>query len=286
MQIRYYAATRQFDRANNEDFFFADEKDGLYIVADGMGGALGGEVASKFVPLLAGRIIKIFGSVVATGDEDSILHDEKIYCYDYQNALRHTYLETHEELRAAGLKSTDLKLMDMGTTIVVLLFRDDRIYMMNVGDCRCYLLGDGKLRQITRDQSLVQQMVREGKITADEAHVHPKRSKITRWVGGDKFSGMADTYVIPYYVNDRFILCTDGITKMLDDERIEELAKEKDIKDGVDNMLQAIEIRSGKKRDNATAMIVEVAGEVGSAFDKANLEKTVKVKLREIEEEG
>jgi protein phosphatase len=183
MQIRYHAETKQFDRDNNEDFFFADEKNGLYIVADGMGGAAGGEVASKFVPLLAGRIIKNLGAVVARGDEDSILYDEKVFCYDHQNALRHAYLETHDQLRVMGLKNVDL--MNMGCAIVMLFFRNERVYIMNGGDCRCYLLGDRKLRQITRDHSFMEHLIRSGELTEEEARRHPKRGRLTRWVGGD-----------------------------------------------------------------------------------------------------
>ena len=289
MRIRYYAATEQMDRPNNEDFFLTDEKNHLYIVADGMGGTEGGEHASKFATLLAKKILKSLNTLAKKSPDETITPDEKMLVCDYENTLRHAFFEAHEETRKEGKK---LSLTEMGCTIVLLLFRENRLFIMNAGDCRCYLHSEGKLRQITRDHSGVAKMVREKEITPEEAKKN-RSGGVNRWVGGTRFSGGADTFVAPYYLNDRFIMCTDGVTKILTDEEIESFAKD-DIKKGVSGILKAIKdfpveinpiTKKKRAKDNATVMIVEVA-ERSDAKDKAKaLEKTARIKIEDVEED-
>jgi protein phosphatase len=276
MQIRNYAATEQMDRPNNEDFYYADEKNRLYIVADGMGGTEGGEIASKFAALLAKKIVAILGSLSKKDADETISPDEKMLVYDYEKVLRHAFFEAHERTRKEGAKQS---LEDMGCTIVLLLFREDRVFIMNAGDCRCYLYNEGKLKQITRDHSPVARKLREGKITPEEAQMS-RSGSVSRWIGGHKFSGGADTYMMPYYINDRFIICTDGVSKILTYEDIESAAKKDDIKEGVSSIIKAVKDSKEKRaKDNATVMIVEVA-EVSASGEKTNIfEKTARIRI-------
>lgn len=252
--IRYYAATEQLERKDNQDFYFADERSRLYLVADGMGGLEGGAIASRFASHLAQRLIDAV--------DDTLSHNPRND--DYEKILQAAVKEIHDNIVA----ETDRLAFDrMGCTLVLILFRGSKCYVLNAGDSPCYLYNEETLRQITRSHSKVDQMLREGEITKEEAKVHPKRNVVTRCLGGKKDLAFADIHVLPYYKNDRFFMCTDGVTKILSDQQIESFLKIKSPKEAIDQMMETIKVaphelhpetQKPRSKDNATAMIVDV----------------------------
>jgi protein phosphatase len=181
-------------RPDNEDSFLAEDEDGLYAVADGMGGHRAGEVAS------------------ATAIE----------------TLKAAYLGGHhldEAVEAANAAvfakaADDDALRGMGTTLTAIALEGDSTALLgHVGDSRAYLLRDGALTQVTDDHSLVEQLVREGRLSPEEAHHHPQRAIITRALGVDA-QVEVDTYRVDLRPGDRLLICSDGLTNMLPDDTI------------------------------------------------------------------
>ncbi|MFH1653214.1 MAG: protein phosphatase 2C domain-containing protein [Pseudomonadota bacterium] len=266
-KIRSYAATEQLERKENQDYYFSDGKSKLYLVADGMGGFEGGAYASKFTSELASKLIETIDSLSSqhSGHDDTFVPETFEATADYETILQTLIREIHDRI----ISETDrLAFEKMGCTLVLVLFRNSKAYVLNVGDSPCYLYSEQTLRQITRSHSKVDQMVRDGEITKEEAKIHPKRNVVTRCIGGAKEKAVADIHIMPYYENDRFFLCTDGVTKVLTDEQIESFLKYKDPKEAIDLMMGTIKdapptrsSTSGKiiAKDNATAMIVDVA---------------------------
>ena len=181
-------------REGNEDAYLVDDATGLVAVADGMGGHRAGEVASA-TALEALRAAITHGRPLRESMQDA---NEAVF----------TKSLTDEELRGMGTTLTAATLVTGGTVLVG-----------HVGDSRAYLLHDGELRQVTVDHSLVEELVREGRLTADEAAVHPQRSIITRALGVDA-SVEVDVYPVELAPGDRLLLCSDGLTGMVQAETI------------------------------------------------------------------
>lgn len=264
--INCFAATEKMGRKDNQDFFLPDGKNHLYIVADGMGGYKGGAVASKFAGFMAKNIVKTINSLASKQPDETIMPEGEDL--NYEDVLKHIFLEAHNETMAKGI---DDNAEGMGCTIVLLLFREERLYILNAGDCRCYRYSEETLCQLTRDHSKVEDLLRNKKISKEEARTHENRNLVKRWIGGSRFSGMPDTCSIPYYINDRFILCTDGITKVLGDAGIENFAKLENIKDAANGIISAVqtapeEIVPGTQtiriKDNATVMVLDVVSKI------------------------
>ena len=178
-------------REGNEDAYMI--RDPLFAVADGMGGHQGGEVASN---LALERLER------AT-DGDSDLADV------VREANRAVFEQAAQDPGLAG----------MGTTLTAVRVQDERLHLAHVGDSRMYLLRDGRLERITRDHTVVEQMVDQGRMTAEDAKIHPQRSILTRALGVDEDIQVdeADVDVRP---GDRVLLCSDGLTGMVDEDRI------------------------------------------------------------------
>ncbi|MBU3701028.1 MAG: Stp1/IreP family PP2C-type Ser/Thr phosphatase, partial [Acidimicrobiia bacterium] len=184
-------------RKGNEDAYLA--VDGLFAVADGMGGHQAGEVASR---LALESLQSWFGSAGT---------DVLVAAVERANA------DVVE--RSLG----DPELAGMGTTLVAMALVDaggrDAIGVVNVGDSRLYLLSDGVLTQITEDHSLVATMVRQGRLTEAEAAVHPQRNILTRALGIDG-TVLVDSWEVLPVVGDRYLVCSDGLFNEVDDNRI------------------------------------------------------------------
>ena len=176
-------------RRHNEDAYVCEPP--LFAVADGMGGAQAGELASN----LAAAALRDEGS--RGGGEERV--DELI-----QEANRRVYERQTQDSSATG----------MGTTMTVALVEDG-----HVGDSRAYLIRDRRLEQLTEDHSLVAELVRSGKLSPEEAEGHPQRSVITRALGTDPDVDV-DTFSVETKPGDLFLLCSDGLTAMVDDETI------------------------------------------------------------------
>lgn len=189
-------------RENNEDSLavFAPE---IYMVADGMGGRVGGEVAS-------GLAVK---TVQARLAEPSICEA------DLQQAI----LAANEAILAMAQMQREYD--GMGTTITLLHIEAGMAYWANVGDSRLYLFRDEALRQVTRDHSLVEDLVEKGSITREEARIHPQRNIITRAVGIDQDLAV-DTGTLPLCHGDSLLLCSDGLTSAVTDEEIQQVLTE------------------------------------------------------------
>ena len=222
-------------RRRNEDAYVCEPP--LFAIADGMGGAQAGEVASR----LAAAALK--ESRADAGGEHRI--------YDLiQEANRRVYARS----------STDPKTSGMGTTITVALVENGNVAFGHVGDSRAYLIRDGHMEQVTEDHSLVNELMKSGKLSREEAETHPQRSVITRALGTDPDVD-ADTFTIEAKVGDVFLLCSDGLTDMVDSETIGPAIADsrKDLSSAA-NELVAIANRNGG-RDNISVVLVRVAAE-------------------------
>jgi len=188
-------------RPVNEDALLVDKKINLFIVADGMGGHEAGDVASKMLIKEAKSFLKgkINNDIPAA--EISMLLEEAI-----QNASQKIY--TYSKNRESG--------RIMGTTAVLMAFADDRYFISWVGDSRAYLIRDGHMERLTRDHSYVQQLVDSGEISEKEARVHPRRNMVNRAAGVEQEIEV-ETVRGQSMVGDVFLLCTDGLTGLLED---------------------------------------------------------------------
>ncbi len=230
-------------RSNNEDSFFLTlEKinflDNLFIVADGMGGHSAGEVASQ-------EAIKKF--IDFTLERDVVGNDFETFL---KKSTEHANYQTYiKSVKMLGLKG-------MGTTITAVSINENRAYVAHVGDSRLYLFRNKNLKQITVDHTFIQEMVLSGKMTEDEAKSHPSRNMITRAVGiGANVD--VDTFDFEVQKGDILLICSDGLTGMVENERISEILGTDDIiYDKTDKLVQQALDNGGE--DNVTAILVEV----------------------------
>src|SRR5213596_2006865 len=188
-------------RRRNEDAYVVAPP--LFAVADGMGGAQAGEVASR----LAAAALKDVDSQGLSG-RDRVIS-----------------LIAEANRRVYERSSTDPSASGMGTTMTVALVEGDVVTIGHVGDSRAYLVRDGRMEQLTEDHSLVAELVRSGKLSPEEAEAHPQRSVITRALGTDPDVDV-DTFSIETNAGDLFLLCSDGLTDMVAEDRIFELVDE------------------------------------------------------------
>jgi PPM family protein phosphatase len=225
-------------RRRNEDAWVCDPP--LFAVADGMGGARGGEIASRVAATALGEDVDGDGEarVVAL----------------IQEANRQVYDRAHEDSDASG----------MGTTITVALFGDGIVSIGHVGDSRAYLIRDRKVDQLTEDHSLVAELVRTGRLSPEEAETHPQRSVITRALGTDPDVDV-DSFSIEANPGDLFLICSDGLTSMVDDETILDVVeRNRGDFDAAAKELVAAANRSGGE-DNITVVFFEVVTEGAQA---------------------
>jgi PPM family protein phosphatase len=227
-------------REGNEDSFMVDEP--LYAVADGMGGHQGGEVASNLALEILGRL-----TLEDSGDTAPNLAD----------AVR-------EANRAVLDKaSTDPGLHGMGTTLTALVAGGNRVFLAHVGDSRAYLLRDGRMEQLTEDHTVVEGLVQEGRLTRQEAEIHPQRSILTRALGVDG-DVEVDERSQEVHEGDRILLCSDGLTGMVPEQEIERvLAELEDPQRAADALVEAANDAGGQ--DNITAVVLDVLPETEAA---------------------
>ena len=197
--VRAVAATDQgLVRSNNEDAVFVGNR--LLVVADGMGGLPAGELASDI-------LVQALGTVDAMPESGEPLQD-------LIGALQTA--NTQIEAAVADDDARD----GMGTTVTAIMLSGDRVAALNVGDSRCYLVRDGELTQLTRDDTYVQALVDQGVLSAADARRHPQRALVTQAVQGGPFRPAGR--MIPVQPGDRFLLCSDGLSDYVEDEVIEQ----------------------------------------------------------------
>jgi len=210
-----------------------------------MGGAQAGELASS---LAAGAVRG--GEGAAGGGEEYVV--ELI-----QEANRRVYQRSSQDAAVSG----------MGTTMTVALVEEGAVVFGHVGDSRAYLIRDGKLEQLTEDHSLVAELVRSGKLSPEEAETHPQRSVITRALGTDPDVDV-DTFSIPTQPRDLFMLCSDGLTSMVEDDVI--LSTVEKHRDNLQTAAKAL-IRAANKgggEDNITVVFFEIGEQVGEPLEE------------------
>ncbi len=228
MQIGHGTDTCKKRRRNEDEYVVAPP---LFAIADGMGGAQAGELASS---LAAGAVRE---------DEGAAGSGERRVAELIQEANRRVYQRSSQDAAASG----------MGTTMTVALVEGGTVAFGHVGDSRAYLIRDGKLEQVTEDHSLVAELVRSGKLSPEEAETHPQRSVITRALGTDPDVD-PDTFSIPTQPGDLFMLCSDGLTSMVEDEATAKA------------LIRAA--NKGGGEDNITVVFFEIGEETGEPLEE------------------
>ena len=218
-------------RANNQDAPIVSEKLRLYGVADGMGGHKGGEVASTSAR--DDLLRELEGKTPSVATLSGAIEEVNRQIYHQQE---------HDDA-----------LTGMGTTLSVLWMSDNFVYIGPVGDSRVYLLRDGEFKQMTLDHSLVEQLVREGVLTEEEAQNHPMRNIITRAIGTDE-SVEVDVVVEERRKGDLWLACSDGLHGLVDDRQMRDALRQYAPEKAADVLLKAALDAGG--RDNVTLVIV------------------------------
>lgn len=236
-------------RARNEDSFFNDDDVRLYIVADGMGGHVGGDVASKMaVEVIRDFIINSHLVKVDNGKGyDSRLNAEvgKILV----SALRTANSKIYEE----SARRTEYR--GMGTTTTTALVRNKQLTVAHVGDSRAYLVRDGMIRQVTEDHSWVNEQVKAGFITTEEARNHRFKNVITRSLGHEK-DIQVDIVQLDLKEGDKFLLCSDGLSNLVSDAEIRKTVETLDMEKALEELVKLANERGGF--DNITAVLIKV----------------------------
>lgn len=237
-------------RDNNEDRFAVDADLGLFIVLDGMGGHAAGEVAAETaardLPAIAGEQIK---SMTPRGARA------------VRRWLARVVVEVSRQIHFLG--RTRIAQEGMGATLALVLLLEGRAYMANLGDSRVYRIRAGRLTQLSKDHSLVRELIEEGEISPDEAPYHEARGIVTQHVGMPEGG---DPYVRSYALRpgDRFLLCSDGLSDQVRDETIREvLEAHEDLQEACDIFVGLSNAAGGI--DNVTVMLVEWTGESSHA---------------------
>jgi protein phosphatase len=231
--LRYAARSdRGLVRVNNEDSVYAGAR--LLALADGMGGHAAGEVASQLVI-----------AALAHLDDDEPGGD---LLSKLDTAVR------EGNAAIAGQVEMDPELEGMGTTLTAILFAGNRLGLVHIGDSRGYLLRDGELTQITKDDTFVQTLVDEGRITAEEAHSHPQRSLIMRALTGHE---VEPTLIMrEARAGDRYLLCSDGLSDPVSHDTIREALHLPDVAESADRLIE-LALRGGGP-DNVTVVVADV----------------------------
>ncbi|MGH2682086.1 MAG: Stp1/IreP family PP2C-type Ser/Thr phosphatase [Actinomycetota bacterium] len=235
------------DRERNEDGFLTLEP--LFAVADGMGGHRGGAVASRVALEVLGQMEgdSMSGDGVADGLAEMV---------------------TRANDAVLERASEEPRLSGMGTTLTAVVVQSGKIHLAHVGDSRAYLLRDGNLRQLTEDHSLVQRMVKEGKLTPQEAEIHPHRSVLTRALGVEP-DLQVDKEAVEARTGDRILLCSDGLTTMVPEEEIRQIvAEHDDPQQAADALVSAANQAGGV--DNITAVLLYMVDDAQAPDDRTS----------------
>jgi PPM family protein phosphatase len=251
MRIRFAGVTDiGLKRAHNEDSFFLPEADRLVIVADGMGGHASGEVASK---MAVDTVAEHFRN---TAEDAELTWPFKLDGADKYDANR----------LSTGIKLANLRIFDkaqrdegchgMGTTIVASLFLDDKVLIGHVGDSRVYRLRDGQLTQLTEDHSLLNDYIRMKRLSSEDVGKFPHKNVIVRALGM-KESVQVDLLSDPTKLGDIYLLCSDGLTGMVDDAGLSYImSEEPDLDAACERLIHAANRNGGQ--DNITCCLARL----------------------------
>jgi protein phosphatase len=233
-------------RSDNEDALLVLPKHNIYLVADGVGGHNSGEVASRKAvsgveSFLAHNPIE---AVHRAEDTDALLIEYFLQCFRAINA------------NICALSAAEPANRGMATTAVLAHILRDRLFVVNVGDSRAYIVRSGRISRITADHSVVNDMVSHGELTEEEARVHPRKNEITRALGAE-IEVLPDFFVTDLLAGDRIVLCTDGLCGELRDEDIcRTVSRGANLNDTCRMLVDAANANGGS--DNITVVCVEV----------------------------
>ena len=251
MPARYRCAARTdvgMKREHNEDSFLVNEDLGLYVVCDGMGGHAGGETASR----LAVQTIERELLSAKLRADDPFASDKSLEDTPLAGALR----EAIEGACAAVFRTSraNPELAGMGTTCISLLIHGEKALVGHVGDSRAYLVRDGDVHQLSEDHSLVNEQVRAGLLTEEEARHSRLKNIITRSVGFEE-DVLVDVMGLQTRPGDRFLLCSDGLSNLIENDEIGDHLRQNPFEEVPQKLIQLANERGGD--DNITAVAVE-----------------------------
>ncbi|HHU32221.1 MAG: Stp1/IreP family PP2C-type Ser/Thr phosphatase [Zhaonellaceae bacterium] len=221
-------------RKTNEDSFLCDKERGLFIVADGMGGHLAGEVASKLAIEAVANHLQLDGSDPLLKLKDAVEYANQVIYNNSQGDRNHK---------------------GMGTTLTLALFADGKLYIAHVGDSRVYLIRNQEITLLTQDHSYVGELVRSGGITEEQALTHPQRNVLLRAVGTSPTIDI-DLLEVNLLPNDLILLCTDGLTNHISEDKILELIlATQDLNQALDKMMELAYNKGAN--DNVTILLTQ-----------------------------
>ncbi len=227
-------------RSINQDAFFAkvlSDSSAFVIVCDGMGGASAGDIASKTaVDIISQYFLNSYSPKMSSEDIIKLLN----------NAILSANVEIF------NLSQQNEQLFGMGTTVVAAVVNEHEAIICNIGDSRAYLIANN-IDQITRDHSVVQSLVESGKLSPEEARVHPEKNIITRALGVED-TVLIDSYCVNIDKDDLILLCTDGLSNMVDSSSLFSIVKNNALDNITDKLI--IQANSNGGKDNITAAIV------------------------------
>jgi len=238
-------------RSHNEDTVFADADVGLAVLADGMGGYSAGEVASG-----------IAVSVVSNGLMPELRAGRELSKVDIQSGLTHAALLLSQNIAAANKGIYEAaqarpECAGMGTTIVAALFHGNRVSIGHIGDSRCYRLRGDKFEQLTHDHSLLQEQIDSGQLTAEQARYSLNKNLVTRALGIEAIVP-ADIAEYRLEADDIYLLCSDGLTDMVEPEVVHEIlgGKRNELPEAAADLVELANRNGG--RDNISVVLVRV----------------------------
>jgi protein phosphatase len=246
-RLTYEAAAktdRGRKRSSNEDAFGYSLEHGIFVVCDGMGGAAAGEVASNLA------VEEVLRWIAEQAPKDPSVET-------IEGLLREAVGRANQVIHDKASQTP--RLHGMGTTLVGAFVKESHLWIVNIGDSRCYRLRSGSMEQCTHDHSLVEEQVRLGRMTAAEAARSPMRNVITRAVG-TRNEVLADILHLELAAGDTFLLCSDGLTKELRDVQIERMLQDAPAPMiACERLVESANWAGG--RDNITCLVVRISEE-------------------------
>ena len=229
-------------REMNQDSFYASEENDaikLFILADGMGGYKGGEIASKLAVVSAKNFI--------TNNFPKIIKEKEEILKLISDAIEYANFVVYEKSKESP------EISDMGTTLDICLIYNNKVFIGHIGDSRVYRIRKNVIRKLTNDHSYVAQLVKEGKITKEEAYTHPRKNMLLKAIGCSSLVE-PDVMYKGFIKDDILLMCSDGLTNMLKDEEIYQILLENPEKP-VETLIKKANDAGGS--DNITAIIVD-----------------------------
>lgn len=236
-------------RTRNEDTVLTNDNLKLYIVADGMGGHSGGEMASQMAVSTMEEVIKSINSDAEATVISGVNTDET----DHGDRLKYAIQVASSRIHDRALFDQNLK--GMGTTAVAAIFDDGYVYIAHVGDSRAYFFHANKMEQVTVDHSLVTEQIKAGLISEKDAKKHRLKNIITRSVGYQEEVEI-DVKKISVHMGDRLLLCSDGLSNLVDDEQIQAIVNQHSLKEACELLVSQANENGGD--DNVSVVLAEV----------------------------